>query len=104
MFDSFNSSSRKTPIFEIDAQGATGSVGEAVSELMRAMILRTIEDFRGGERLKVKALDYMFREDDDYILSFRSICIHFGLDPARTRRAIMAEGRKISTRRRTMHG
>jgi hypothetical protein len=101
MFDSFNSSS-KTPIFQVDAENATGSAGESVSELMRAMILRTIEDFKGGERLKVKALDYMSREDDDYILSFQSICKHFGMDPVKTRRAIMNSGATISTRRRTV--
>jgi hypothetical protein len=102
MFDSFNSSDGKIPFFQIDAECGTGSVSESVSELMRAMILRTIEDFRGGERLKVKALDYMFRDDEDYILSFRSICNHFGMDPAKTRRAIMTKGEGISTRRRTV--
>jgi hypothetical protein len=102
MFDSFNSSAGKPPIFQIDAESCVGSVGESVSELMRAMILRTIEDFNGGERLKVKALDYMFREDDDYIFSFQSICKHFGMDPAKTRHVIMTAEHKISTRRRTL--
>ena len=102
MFDSFNSSAGKKPMFQIDAESYTGSVGESVSELMRAMILRTIEDFNGGERLKVKALDYMFREDDDYVLSFQSICKHFGMDPVKTRRAIMTAGCTIRTRRRTV--
>ena len=102
MFDSFNSSAGKTPIFQVDAESYTGSVGESVSELMRAMILRTIEDFKGSERLKVKALDYMLKEDDDYILSFQSICKHFGMDPVKTRRAIMTAGDRISTRRRTV--
>jgi hypothetical protein len=69
---------------------------------MRAMILRTIEDFNGSERLKVKALDYMFNEDDEYVLSFHSICKHFGMDPVKTRRAIMTAGHTISTRRRTV--
>lgn len=102
MFDSFNSSAGRPTIFQVDAETATGSVGEAVSELMRAMILRTIEDFNGNERLKVKALDYMFREDDDYVLSFQSICKHFGMDPVKTRRAIVTAGDTISTRRRTV--
>ena len=102
MFDSFNSSAGKPSIFQIDAECATGSVGESVSELMRAMILRTIEDLNGSERLKVKALDYMCREDDDYVLSFQSICKHFGMDPEKTRRAIITAGDTISTRRRTV--
>ncbi|MEY4668202.1 MAG: hypothetical protein RL518_901 [Pseudomonadota bacterium] len=101
MFDSFNSSVPKIPRFQIDAEHSTGSVGEAVSELMRAMILRTIEDLHGDERLKVKAIDYMHREDDDYVFSFYSICKHFGMDPGRTRRAIMTAGDRIRTRRRT---
>jgi hypothetical protein len=102
MFDSFNSSARKNPIFEIDSESCTGSAGEAVSELMRAMILRTIEDLNGGERLKVKALDYMLREDEDYVLSFAAICKHFGMDPGKTRQVIMTAGDRIRTRRRTM--
>ncbi len=102
MFDSFNSSAGKSMILEIDAERATGSVGEAVSELMRAMILRTIEDFKGSDRLRVKALDYMLREDDDYILSFQSICEHFGMDPVQTRCAIMTAADTIRTRRRTV--
>ena len=103
MFDPFSSSSCKTPILHMDAESAgVGSVGESVSELMRAMILRTIEDFKGGDRLKVKALDYMNSEDDDYILSFQAICKHFGMDPVKTRRAIVTAGDRISTRRRTM--
>jgi len=102
MFDSFNSSSTRIPALQIDVELSANWEGESVSELMRAMILRTIEDFNGGERFKVKALDYMFKEDDDYVLSFQSICKHFGMDPVKTRRAIMSAGHTISTRRRTV--
>jgi hypothetical protein len=102
MFDSFNSSSTTISALQIDVELSANWEGESVSELMRAMILRTIEDFNGSERLKVKALDYMFNEDDDYVLSFQSICKHFGMDPAKTRRAIMTAGDRISTRRRTV--
>lgn len=101
MFDSFDSSSGNTAILQIDTEAAYYGC-ESVSELMRAMILRTIEDFNSCERLKVKAIEYMFREDDDYVLSFQSICKHFGMDPVKTRRAIMTATNRISTRRRTL--
>ncbi|NLF26128.1 MAG: hypothetical protein GX589_10810, partial [Deltaproteobacteria bacterium] len=39
-------------------------------------------------------------EDDDYIFSFAAICRHLGLDPSKTRHAIMTATRRISTRRR----
>jgi hypothetical protein len=101
MFDFFESSSGNTAIVQIDAEVAHCGC-DSVSELMRAMILRTIEDFNSCERLKVKAIEYMYREDDDYVLSFQSICKHFGMDPVKTRRAIMNATSRISTRRRTL--
>jgi hypothetical protein len=101
MFDFFETSYGNTAILQVDTEAATCGC-ESVSELMRAMILRTIEDFNSCERLKVKAVEYMFREDDDYVLSFQSICKHFGMDPVKTRRAIMGATKRISTRRRTL--
>jgi hypothetical protein len=101
MFDFFDSSSAATEIFRVDTEVAPHGC-ESVSELMRAMILRTIEDFNSCERLKVKAVEYMVRDDDDYVLSFQSICRHFGMDPVKTRRAIMIPHEKIRTRRRTL--
>ena len=101
MFDIFGLKSSNTKILHIDAE--VPRLGcDSVSELMRAMILRTIEDFNSSERLKVKAIEYMNNEDEDYILSFRAICKYFGMDPLRTRRAIMYPSSKISTRRRTL--
>ena len=101
MFDFFESSSGNTAILQVDTDIAHCGC-ESVSELMRAMILRTIEDFNSCERLKVKAIEYMLREDDDYVLSFQSICRHFDMDPVKTRRAIMNAKDRISTRRRTL--
>lgn len=101
MFEFFDTNSGNTAILQIDSEAS--HVGcESVSELMRAMILRTIEDFNSCQRLKIKAIEYMNSEDDDYVLSFRSICKYFGMDPAKTRRAIMYAESKISTRRRTL--
>ena len=72
----------------------------AVSELMRAMILRTVEDFNSSEELRAEAITYMMDPDEEYILSFRSICKYMGLDPDKTRYAIMNADHRISTRRR----
>lgn len=101
MFDFFEAKFSNTVILQINAE--VPRLGcDSVSELMRAMILRTIEDFNSCERLKVKAIEYMINDEDDYILSFRAICSHFGMDPVKTRRAIMDSDNKISTRRRTL--
>jgi hypothetical protein len=101
MFDFFESNSGNTAILQIDAERSHPKC-ESLSELMRAMILRTIEDFNSCQRLKVKAIEYMNNEDDDYVLSFRAICKYFGMDPVKTRRAIMYPESKIRTRRRTL--
>jgi hypothetical protein len=72
----------------------------AVSELMRAMILRTIEDLSSGPELRHEALEYLMSDDEEYILSFVSICRYFGFDPVKTRYAIINAKAKIRTRRR----
>jgi len=72
----------------------------AVSELMRAMILRTIEDLQSGAELREEALNYLMDEDEDYILSFNSICRYFGFEPDKTRYAILNAKTRIRTRRR----
>ncbi len=85
---------------------------DPVSELMRAIILRAIEDYNSGGELKEEALNYMYNktgdkiyyenEDDPYIFSFSSICNHLELDPEKTRHAIINSKHRISTRRRTV--
>lgn len=89
-----------------------GKSYDPVSELMRAIILRAIEDYNSGGELRKDAIDYMFgktgdkiyyeNEDDQYIFSFPEICKSLGMDPAKTRNAIMNATHKISTRRRTV--
>ena len=71
-----------------------------LSELMRAIILRVVDDFNGTEELKLEAIEYLHDEDEDYIFSFRSICQHFGLDPEKTRERIAFPRHRIATRRR----
>ena len=85
---------------QIDMAYDLGKGYDAVSELMRAMVLRTIEDYQSGGELREEAIAYMSDEEDEYILSFRAICMTLGLDPVKTRDRIMSAEKRISTRRR----
>lgn len=85
---------------EMDPAYLGGSGYSAVSELMRAMILRMIEDLQGGGELRQEALDYLMSDEDEYVLSFISICRFFGFDPEKTRYAILNAKARIRTRRR----
>jgi hypothetical protein len=73
---------------------------DPINELMRAIILRTIDDYHSGGEFKEEAVQYLYKEDDEYIFSFYSICKHLGFDPDKTRYSIMHATHKISTRRR----
>ncbi len=92
------SGSDKLP--EMDSAFLGGGGYTAVSELMRAMILRTIEDLNSGAELRDEALTYINSDDEDYVLSFVSICRYFGFDPVKTRYAILNAKSRIRTRRR----
>jgi len=85
---------------EMDLAYLGGKGYTAVSELMRAMILRTIEDLSSGPELRQEALEYLMDEDEEYVLSFNSICRYFGFNPEKTRHAILNSKTKIRTRRR----
>lgn len=97
--------SSKMPQFDIaylDNQGYSG-----LNELMRAIILRCVDDYHSKSEFKEEALAYMNGEtgndgekDNDYIFSFDSICSHLGLNTEKTRYAIINAEKKISTRRR----
>ncbi len=91
-------SSDQLPEMDIAYLGGTGYT--AVSELMRAMILRTIEDLQSGPELREEALNYLMSDEDEYILSFTSICRYFSFDPEKTRYAILNAKSRIRTRRR----
>lgn len=92
------SSSDRLP--EMDLAYLEGKGYTAVSELMRAMILRTIEDLNAGPELREEAIAYLTDDDEEYVLSFNSICRYFGFDPEKTRYAILNAKTKIRTRRR----
>ena len=92
------SSGEKLP--QMDMAYDLGKGYDPIHELMRAIILRTIEDFNSGGELQQEALSYMFDEEEDYVFAFRAICRHLGFDPASTRHHIINATRRISTRRR----
>lgn len=71
-----------------------------LSELMRAIILRVIDDYATGGELQQEAAEYLESEEEDYIFSFRAICRHFGFNVDLTRQHIISPKEKIRTRRR----
>ncbi len=88
----------ESKIPQMMAQNA--KVPTAESELMRAIILRAIEDYNSTGELHDAAVEYLNDEDEEYVFSFVSICRYLGFDPQRTRDGITKADRKISTRRR----
>lgn len=92
------SNSDKLP--QIDQSYGAGRGYNPINELMRAMILRVVDDLNSEGELRAEALEYLFSDDEEYILSFQAICRHLGFDPAKTRDKILNPGHKISTRRR----
>jgi hypothetical protein len=84
----------------MDSSYLGGRGYDPVTELMRAIILRAIEDIKSGGELRVEAEEYLFSEEEDHIFSFIAICRHIGFDPVKTRHRILNPLHKISTRRR----
>ena len=92
------STSDKLP--HIDMSYDPGKGYDAIHELMRAIILRTVEDYNSEGELRDAAIEYMMDEEEDYTFSFRAICHQLGFDPEKTRYAIMNATHRIRTRRR----
>lgn len=102
------SNSDKLP--QMDMSFSPGKGYDAVNELMRAIILRTIEDYNSSGENREDAVKYLYGfdddgnegedQDDEYIFSFAAICRHLGMDPEKTRYSIMHAKHRISTRRR----
>lgn len=92
------SSSEKLPQMDLSVMGGRGY--DSINELMRAIILRTIEDFNSGGEFRGEALEYLYDEEEEYIFSFNAICRHLGFDPEKTRHSIIHATHRISTRRR----
>lgn len=89
----------------VDLGHESSSVVNPLGELMRAMVLRVVDDVRAGGELRDDALAYMDEapddeSGDDYVLSFRNVAAYLGVCPQRLRAAIIDPERSISTRRR----
>ena len=84
----------------MDLSHGGGKGYDAINELMRAMVLRVVDDFNSIGELHDEAVEYMMDDDEEYLFSFYSICKHMNLDPVKTRNKIMYAESKISTRRR----
>lgn len=103
----------KSALPQMDSVHGTGKGYDPIHELMRAMILRAVEDFNSGGELREDALNYFYADEEEnesdwegptdqeeYVLSFGYICRHLGMDPEKTRHAIINAKHRISTRRR----
>jgi len=88
----------------IDGSYQSSSAASPMGELMRAMVLRVVDDVRAGGELREDALAYMDSTveegAEDYVLSFRNVAAYLGICPNRLRSAIVDPMRSISTRRR----
>ena len=85
---------------QYDVAYLPGNSYNPIAELMRAIILRTVEDYHSKPEFREEAIAYLSDEDEDYIFSFRAICRTLGFDPDKTREMIINPIKKISTRRR----
>lgn len=87
---------------QVDKALTLGGGYDPLSELMRAMLLRVVDDFNSKEEeVRLEAEDYLCAEEqEEYIFSFISICRFFNIDPDKTRDFIINPRHKIRTRRR----
>ena len=99
--DSGNGDSDNGNLPQMDGSWTGGKGYDPIKELMRAVILRTIDDFNSVGEQRLEAIDYMESDEEEYLFSFRAICRHLNIDPDKTKQYIMFPKKKISTRRRT---
>jgi hypothetical protein len=88
----------RVPQIDLSLRGGGGY--NPLSELMRAIILRVIDDYNTRGELRDEAVAYLEDPEEEYIFSFISICRHFSIDPSKTRQRIMSAEQRIRTRRR----
>ena len=92
--------SRSDAFPQVDMSYDPGKSYNPISELMRAIVLRAVEDLNYTGEIHEAARAFFDDDEEDYIFSFRAICRTLGLDPDAAREAILFSGRKIRTRRR----
>ena len=71
-----------------------------VGELMRAVMLTAINDLYGSSELRSAALEFFWSREEDHIFSFQFMCRFFGMEPIKSRRAILRSVKRIRTKRR----
>jgi hypothetical protein len=98
MSDNDSVGSDKLPQMDMSFDGGRGY--DPLNELMRAIILRVIDDYNTPGELREEAIAYLHDEEEEYLFSFRAITRHLGMDPDKTREYILNPTHKISTRRR----
>lgn len=85
---------------QMDTTLDSGRGYNPLNELMRAIILRVIDDYNTTGELREEAVSYLMDNEEDYIFSFIAIARHLGVDPDKMRESIMNPTHRISTRRR----
>jgi hypothetical protein len=93
-----NVSADKLPQIDMSYNGGNGYC--PIAELMRAMVLRAVDDYNSTGENYDEAVEWLYSDEEEYVLSFNGICRHFGWDPGKTRDRIINPTHKISTRRR----
>lgn len=88
---------------EIDMGDGISDQSNPLATLMRAILLKAIEDFQKGGHLRRDALRYLHEklsEHDDHVFSFQSICESLQLDPHSVRTRITGLTKPVRFRRR----
>ncbi|MEX0804088.1 MAG: hypothetical protein WD688_12350 [Candidatus Binatia bacterium] len=62
---------------------------DAISYLKKPDRARSEEGKAEAARLRAEALRWILNEDERYLFSFNNICEELGMDPARTRKALI---------------
>jgi len=91
-------SAEKLPQMDMSYGGGKGY--NPLSELMRALVLRAVDDLSTVGEFRDEALEWLYSDEEEYIFSFRAICQYMGFDAEKTRHLIIHPTHKISTRRR----
>lgn len=101
--DFFNGSTLRRFFPEVDLGDGQTDTGNPLGTLMRAILIKAIEDFQKGGQLRRDAMRYMFEslsEKEDHVFSFASICETLQLDPQSVRTRIVSLTKPVRFRRR----
>ena len=74
---------------------------EPEKSLMRAMLMTAISDLKKEGHTKRKAREYFLNAEDDYVLSFRSICSYLNINSQSVLYAIGLNSQTFVTEKNT---